>query len=579
MTDEAEQDMVLSDVRVAMRDGVELATNVYLPGDGVWPVIVLRTPYDKAAYPSVGGRAGPSAQPPQVRSAALRRGFAVVVQDKRGRHASSGAYRLFADDLEDGWDTVEWVASQPWCSGDVAVEGISYLGHTAFTAAIADPPQLRCAVVTQPATDMFTEERFVDGAALTMMGAGGWNMLGGLDVIAKTLDEETAQQAMAELAELAGDPVAGFRTLPITDVPFQRHLPSLWRDVLAHRDDPAWFPNTTTRESVRNVRVPILHVGSWFDVFLRNTLRHFEYCVAESAHPVRHQHRLIIGPWTHGQTSAPPGPLDIADADVDYAQLALAWIGRWINDRPGSASDDHPVVVYVTGANGWCAATSWPPAEAAGARLFLRGNGALSAQPPGDERPNTFDYDPHQPYSAPAVVAGPLDHRAFHDATNLLRYTTGPLDQPLEVIGPLGVTLYAASSATDTDWVVELHDVFPDGREVLLAEGITRARYRHSRTHPEPLTPSEIVAYDIDVRAIAHVFHPGHAVQLVVTSGKDGRFERNPNAFVNLNTCTDADLTAAHQTIYHDRQRPSCLHLCVVPPDAPRAWIPNPYPA
>src|SRR5205823_4031229 len=147
-------------------------------------------------------------------------------------------------------------------------------------------------------------------------------------------------------------------------------------------------------------QVPILHVGSWFDVFLRNTLRHFEYCVAESARPVRDHHRLIIGPWSHGQTSAPPGPLNITDADVDYAQLTLAWIDRWINDRPPTASNEYPVVMYVTGANRWRAATSWPPEEAAGARLFLRGDGALSVQPPGDETPDTFDYDPHQPYGA-----------------------------------------------------------------------------------------------------------------------------------------------------------------------------------
>jgi putative CocE/NonD family hydrolase len=514
-----------------MRDGVELATDVYLPGDGAFPIIVVRTPYDKAAYPSVGGRAGPRAEPPHVRGAALRAGFGVVVQDKRGRYASSGTYRLFADDVEDGCDTVEWIASQPWCSGDVAVEGISYVGHTALAAAIANPPHLRCGVVTQAATDMFTEERFVDGVALTMMGAGGWNMLGGLDVIAKTLDEPTRHQAMAELAELANDPVAGFRVLPITDVPFERHLPSLWRDVLAHRDDPAWFPNTTTHEAVRNIRVPILHIGSWFDVFLRNSLRHFEYCVAESPDPVRHEHRLIIGPWSHGQTSTPPGPLEISDADVDYAHLTLAWIDRWTKDRPPSASDDHRVVLYVTGANRWRAASSWPPDDATAARLFLHGDGTLSAEPPDDESPDSFHYDPQEPYAAPSVVAGPLDHRAFHDATNLLRYTTGPLDQPLEVIGPLDVTLYAASSATDTDWLVELHDVFPDGREVLLAEGITRARYRHSRTHPEPLTPSEIVAYDIDVRAIAHLFNVGHAVQLVVTSGKVG-FPRNRGGFL-----------------------------------------------
>jgi uncharacterized protein len=573
---------VVRNVMVPMRDGVRLATDIYLPaGDtGTTPraVVVARTPYGKGGM----GAAAALAQ--------AARGYIVVVQDKRGRYDSEGTYRSGHDDgigpHKDGFDTIEWIARQPWCNGRIGMSGVSYSGHTTIQAAMAAPPHLLAALAAQPATDGFDNGGFLDGV-FAVSAAGGWNELdnAGVAYVRAFTDTARRDQALQELEELKAAGHKGYHHLPITEVPYQRFLTGLWVEPLMHRDDPSYFENTTTPEGMNGVRAPVLQVGGWYDVFLRNNLRQHLYARDGAATAqARQEQKLLIGPWLHGGFGAEAiGDVEFPGGAISYMDVVVDWNDHWLRGAPLKPYLQHPVVLYVMGENRWRADEMWPRADAVETPLYLHANGRLAFDRPGDEAPDTYEYDPRVPYEAPSVIDGPGDHRAFHKesndkGSNLLVYTTPVLDEDIEIAGPLRFSLYAASSGTDTDWLVELHDVHPDGRVTILSEGITRARYRKSRTKPEALTPGQVERYDIDVRAVANVFKKGHAIRVVLTSGKDWRFERNPNAFINLNTYTDKDIRVAHQTVHHDAARPSAMILFVVPKGAVRRWIENPAP-
>lgn len=576
--------LVYKDVMIPMRDGIRLATDVYMPppgGSGPLPALVTRTPYGKAGLPAPMGE--PS-NPYGAAELALK-GYAVAVQDKRGKYGSEGDYPgvMMNDGTgvhQDGRDTVEWLAGQPWCDGSVGAWGVSYMGHTTIAAAMASPPHLKSGLAAQPATDVFTEERFIDGAF--RMEVGFWTVMNAAD-LARHLPEAERGAAMAEIGRfmLQGD--RAYLTLPITDIVLQRRFPMLWADVLRHRDDPAYFAESAvTAERARDVKVPLLHLGAWYDPFLRNSIRQFQLVSGHAADPaVREAQRLIIGPWRHGAFGEEmSGQTRFPGAAIDYNGLVGAWSGQWLKSEPPPSFMDHKVIVYVVGENRWRAEPSWPPPGVSPTPFHLRADGGLSADKPApSEGADSFTYDPFSPYTAPNVAAGRNALNLFQLGADVLVYTTPPLSEPMEASGPVTATLYAASSATDADWFVELHDVGPDGASMLVTEGVCRARYRRSRTQPEPLTPGQVERFEIDLRSTSIVFKPGHRIRVVVTGGKFPYLERNPQAFVDLNSFTEKDVVAARHTIFHDAERPSAIHLPLVRIEEHAAWVDNPAPA
>ena len=264
---------------------------------------------------------------------------------------------------------------------------------------------------------------------------------------------------------------------------------------------------------------------------------------------------------------------------MDYTQLVLDWNDRWLRNAPPKPYQNHRVIVYVTGEDRWCADTQWPLTGSVPTSIYLsEGNHLSFDNPVAGDAYDSFEYDPNQPHRAPSVVQGAADLSKYLGAANLLVYTSDPLQQPLELGGPVRFTLYGASNATDADWLVEVHDVYPDGRSILLTEGVTRARYRNSRENPEPLTPDNVEVYTLALRGLAHTFKPGHAVRVVVTAGKVPLYERNPNNFVDLNTYTSDDIRVGRQSVYRDQVHPSSLQVHVVQPGTSRTWIANPVP-
>lgn len=570
--------LVYRNLMVPMRDGTRLATDIYLPSmDGLapapgrFPLILSRTPYNKTA------RSAESA--PRM----ARHGYAVAIQDKRGRYASEGVYRLLRDDSwgpnQDGYDTVEWLARQPWCNGRVGMWGVSYLGFTTMAAALTRPPHLVAGLTAQPSSDQFTDRTYIDG--VFSLGSGGWNSRSASeDVIARLPAGERAG-ATRELEEFNRLGDAAYTVLPITAIPFQRLIPHLWRDFLLHRDDPEFMAEDAIGSArLKDLTVPMYHVGAWFDPFLRNNLRQYKAASSLPEDPtVRGSQRLLVGPWLHGGfAEARAGEMEFPDAALDLTGLTLAWHDRWLRQVERVSLPDFPVIIYVMGANRWRAEEAWPLPGTKVTAYYLRSGGLLATAPPGDEPADIYAYDPADPYTGAPVTAGMTDQSALLGRRDLLVYSTPPLDRPVEVTGEISAVLYAASSATDTDWVLELHDVFPDGRSFTLAEGVCRARYRHSRTRPEPLTPGSVERYELDLRATSMVFQPGHRIRVVLTSSKFPRYERNPNAFVDLTTCTERDFVVAQQSVHHSRAYPSCVRLPVVDSARHQRWIANPMP-
>jgi putative CocE/NonD family hydrolase len=327
--------------------------------------------------------------------------------------------------------------------------------------------------------------------------------------------------------------------------------------------------------------VPALNVGGWYDLFLGGTLENFARMQAEAGSEAARQGvRLVVGPWAHGTTFGQYPDHSFAEfgdeGELNVAELQLEFFRSMLDGEPG---DGPPVRIFVMGQNRWRDEEGWPLARAREERWFLRSGteeGLLSRDPPGDEQPDSYEYDPRDPAptiggptSLPArfmrTNSGPLDQRPVEERADVLLYSSEPLDRPLEVTGPLAVVLYAATTAPDTDFVAKLTDVWPDGSSRILAEGILRARFRESFAEPRPLAPGSVEAYRIDLVATSNLFLPGHRIRLVVTSSSFPRFDRNANTGQPFGTDTEEDLTPSRQTIFHDGGRASHVLLPVVP--------------
>jgi putative CocE/NonD family hydrolase len=561
----------LHDVEIPMRDGTILRATIHLPSPlpvGGVPALLTRTAYGKDTGLAIGSDLG----------ALVDRGFAVVVQDKRGRFASDGEYALLRDDADgshthgghsDGYDTVEWIAAQPWCDGRVGAFGLSYLGFAAMGAAIAAPPHLVAAVVEQPSSDEYTDRTFLDGA-FCLQNVADWAALPLVapDLIAKRpADEQPALEAELEVYRALGD--ARYAVLPLTDMPFLRLLPTAWAGPLGHREDEAYFAeNRVDGGEAARVRVPVLHVGGWYDFFIRNSVRQYELLSRLS--PAGDDNRLILGPWAHAQlANGTVAGVEYPDGAIHETSFVADWMTRWTDGR--GAAGQPRAIVYVMGANRWRAEPSWPIVGTETRALALQpdGTAAFSAPVPGTR---TFDYDPAAPYTAPSVIAGPIDATA-HLGSHTLVYETATLDAPLEITGWPRAFLEAATTGTDADWLVELHVVGVDGAARMLNEGIARSRYRHGRPEPRATEPGAFERIEVHLRPLSIELQAGERLRVVVTGGKFPAFDRNPGAFVDLNTATEADFVPSVRTVASAR-----IELPIVPAGVGGDWIENPWP-
>jgi len=519
---------------VEMRDGVRLATDVYvnLLDPDPKPAILMRTPYGKRAEYMmvfatffVGG------------------GYAVVIQDTRGTGESEGENDLFESagwgERQDGYDTVEWVASQVWCDGKVGMFGVSALGINAYLAAGARPPSLVCEAVAFAAGDLYDEAAYQGG-----------------ELRASLVDNWVGDQN-----------------------------PGMIQTILDHQVRDSYWDLGDAEARQALINVPTLHVGGWYDIFLQGTLDHFAGLQTRGDVGARGNQKLIVGPWTHGNVgSRRQGELEYPANSLftDMLDVALDWFDYWLKGEDTGIMDEPPVRYYLMGDvdedssewNKWCETDTWPP-PCWEARLYLWGDGTLRARPVESGSPavpESYAYDPDDPVPTIGganleIDAGPYDQRPVESRADVLVYSTEELTEPLEITGRVWVELYAASSATDTDWTAKLCDVYPDGRSMLVCDGILRGRCRESVTSPTLLAPGTIYRFAIDLWSTSLVFNRGHRIRLEISSSNAPRFEPNPN---NGRPIRSGDPpVVATNTVYHDRFRPSALVLPVTspPPD------------
>ena len=548
---EARQGSVFeADVMIPMRDGTKLAANIFRPkGEGRYPVILMRTPY---------GKPGQDAGEPKRYAAA---GYAVVLQDCRGRGKSEGVWDPFRYDVEDGYDTQEWVGQQAWCDGSIGTSGGSYVGWTQWAPAAKGSRYLKAMVPTVPFGNAY--EIAYSGGALQLALLMGW----GTAVGGVTLAPEKLQEA--------------FRHLPLNTYgdQFEKKIPYLNEWVKHHRYDDYWQKRSMD-DRYAEVTVPALNIGGWYDIFSKPTLELIKQ-VRESSQDrkVRRNEFAIIGPWTHGVGPSKVGELDFGkDAALKVAELQLKWFDYWLKGRETGVQDWPAYYLFIMGENRWRGENEWPLKRtrftsyylhSGGHAASLKGDGTMNTTQPADEPADQYTYDAKNPVptvggnNLVGAPAGPHDQTQVEARDDVLVYTTPALEQDLEVTGPVKLVLWAASSARDTDFTGKLVDVHPDGKAYNLCDGIVRAQYRNGTEHSVLLEPGQATQFEIDLWVTSNVFRRGHRIRLEVASSNFPRFDRNPNSGKPFGT--DTELLSARQTVFHDRDHPSHLLLPVIP--------------
>ena len=551
-----------------MRDGTVLRADVYHPdGTGRFPTLLCRTPYDKERREAFGRKLA-------------ELGYTVVLQDVRGRYASDGEFRpgLYSaehDDAEDGYDAVGWAAALPWSTGWVGTCGGSYEGWTQWELAHRRPPALRAMLVSGIAANLLDREL---SGVLRLGRVLDWTVNNLSVDTARRLEDSWKTRDMAEARRLwhERDRLKWLWYLPLYDIP-EETMPGMhahWRRWLGdHASDHFGF-----LEKHKEVDVPVLHMTGWYDQQI-GTIKHFTGMVENGrTEDARRNQYLVVGPWTHTLEglNRKVGELDFgAEAEWDFFELAHSWFSCWLEERDTEVGGWPRVRAFVMGANTWRESDTWPLPETRYQAYYLHsgghaqtaaGDGRLDREAPGEGPADAYVYDPRDPVMSMYTPAGqhaPVDLRPIDGRRDLLVYTTPPLAEPVEVLGPVIVKLWAASSARDTDFVVRLIDVWPSGFTQELCYGIVRARYRDSFDQPSLIEPGRTYEYTIQVNPTGNRFLKGHRIRLDISSSDFPNFDRNHNT--GGDDYRETELRTAEQTIYHDMERPSQVILPVIP--------------
>lgn len=514
--------IIKQDVMVPLRDGIKLATNIYLPdGEGPWPVVLTRTPYNK-------NNAKGSA------SKYNDRGYVLVSQDVRGRYASEGIDQPFENDMDDGFDTVEWIAKQEFSNGKVGIFGTSAPGITSNLAAAAAPPHLLAAIVTVAPDSLFYRSRF-PGGAFKESHSGGW-------LRGQGISEE-------KIAEYKKRAVIDERTRN-TDFLFFR----------------------------QNVQIPIFNIGGWHDIYAEGSLYNFLYLQNEGHQKARGNQKLFMGAFGHGGLE---GDLEYPGGGSLRGDLEphLRWWDYWLKGIDNGIMDEPPISFYmmasarkgnVSEKNRLVSADSWPLKHES-TRFFLRENMNLSSEKTSSKKATkTFSFDPSNP--VPTVGGqnlgrdvGPRDQREIGERQDYLRFETAVLEEDLVVAGHIDMELWASTDGLDTDFVIKLVDVYPDGYEALILDYPIRARFRHGQEAKDVkfMTPGKVEKLLINMWSTAQTFEKGHKLAVHVTSSNFPRFDVNKNQGEELGDL-NAKPRVSQNTIYFDLEHPSAIILPVL---------------
>lgn len=541
-----------SNVMIPMRDGVSLAANIYWPDDsgGPFPVILMRTPYGKP-----GADFGDAREYTDL-------GFAMVVQDCRGKGQSGGTWDPFVADPEDGADTLGWIEEQPWCNGRIGTAGGSYVGWTQWALMPDASPALRCAVPIVPFSHVYDDIAYYGGAFQVALLFGWGAAVGNV-----FLPPDELQQA--------------YRYLPLKSWGDQFDKPvSYLNDWIRHNTDDDYWRRRSIGGRHERITVPILNIGGWYDIFSKPTLEMIMKVRESSVSRMARRNQLVImGPWAHGVGVRKVGDLDFgADAGLDLGAIQKKWMQYWLMDEETGVEDWAPLQIFVMGANRWRDEFEWPLERtdytpwylhSNGQANTLNGDGVLAVTQPSATGEDSFTYDPDDPVPTSGgnnlvgAPIGPIDQSTVESRQDVLVYTSDVLNTPVEVTGPVKAVLYVSSSARDTDFTAKLVDVHPDGRAFNLCDGIRRVRFRTGMNDEQLIRPGEKIRLEIDLWVTSNLFLKGHRIRLEVSSSNFPRFDRNPNS--GLPFGTDVEVIKAQQTVFHGPEHPSHVLLPIIP--------------
>jgi hypothetical protein len=506
-----------------LRDGVNLATDIYLPetGDGPWPVVLSRTPYNKDGGVRNGTRFTDA-------------GYAFVMQDVRGQYKSEGKYEPFQTDMEDGYDTVEWIAAQDFCDGKIGMTGASALGITTNLAAASNPPHLVCAYVVVAPNSLFHESRFI-GGAFKESHAGGWMRGQGV-----------------------GDQV-----------------PAMKRRVVM---DEQWMATDFTHH-IKNVDIPMYNVGGWYDIFSQGNIKNFSYLQKHGLPGAQGNQKLLMGPFGHGEIS---GELEYPDGGglrASFGSEEVRWFDHWLKGKDTGIMDEPAIRYYMMAAAKKGAASDknryelsdvWPP-ESTTMKLYLNDGDELTWDEPRRTADKTTYFSvPGDPVPTVGglnlrIEKGPMDQRVIGERQDYVRFETKKLKKDVVVAGKIDFTLFASTNQLDTDFMVKLVDVYPDGYEAIVLDNPIRARFRHGRNPGDAsfMPKDEPIKLHIDLWSTALTFEKGHRIAVHVSSSNYPRFDINYNNGEDPGSYEEPPLVATN-TIYHNAYYPSALTLPVI---------------
>lgn len=552
--------LIERNVEAAMRDGTILRADVFRPAEGgPYPVLVLRTPYGK----SNGSRWAQA-------------GYIVVTQDARGRYASDGVYESFVrtetHDAEDGYDTVEWAAKLPGSTGKVGTYGASYNAFLQWRLAALRPPSL----VVMSAQSIPARMTDLEGPGTIRPGRrlNWWYRTMSPDMRLRANMEKPHSRAEAAKLWSAGKEKELFDFLPWLGLPdslFGTEAEPV-KEWLRHPHIDPW----RLLDGCPDTEVANFDVVGWFDHCNGSIDLHREMVAKGGTRIARERQRLIIGPWSHtGRGGRKVGDVDFGKAAAfNVFNEEIRWFDHWLKGADNGIEKEPPVRIFVMGANAWRAEKEWPPTRAVTTELFLAsggnantpaGDGWLERKPSGNSAVDRYRYDPRDPVPTlwtKAQFTVPADQAPLAKRWDVLVYQTEPLTEGIEVTGYPEVTLYASSSAPDTDFFARLIDVAPDGVARDVASGMVRARFRNSLEKAELLKPGETTKFVISLRPTSNLFKPGHRIRLDITSSDFPNYDRNHNTAADQNA--DATLTVAEQTVLHGPEFRSRLSLPVI---------------
>ena len=546
----------LSNLNVESRDGITLATDVYLPdGDGPFPAILSRLPYGKAEKQcDMAGKA----------RYWTSHGYALVAQDCRGKWDSGGTFDASDIDMEakDGCDAVAWICDQPWSDGQVAMWGSSYYGYTCFAAASYRPKGLVCIA---PGNQGFERYHWsYRSGCLKLASEGIW----GINISGRYYNS---------------DQDLDLWHLPLADIGNAAGLPcSYFDDAVAHPERTMRYWQARNRlDDMLSIDIPVLHWTGWYDNFMGHMVEEWHWLRDANA-PARHNH-LMIGPWDHLGTpdrTHRVGLNDIGDGTEDHRRnTLLAFFDHYMKGADNGYGAAGAVHYFTIGTNAWRDADAWPPAGVAPQTWYLHSSGQAGATlddgqldqvKPANETADYFTYDPAdpvawtvgtQPWSLCEAMG---DRQAIEARPDVLTFTSEPLNEPVEITGPLTATLYVESDALDTDFTVALVDVFPDGRVNLIQDGIQRAALRDPDKGRQLLQQGEIYAIAVDMWSISYQLPAGHRLRVEVSSSEFNRYDRNPNTAAPFGR--ESQPVKAQQTLHHSADHPSHIVLPIMNP-------------